>query len=181
MRFKINQIGDDGLAVDAPVTGDWLHAACPDLDAHPGPGGVAVRGRLLKSGDDYLLRGQVRGSLEMPCARCLEPARVDVDAPLVVTFVPRSGTGPMQTQTDDDAAEPGDDPDVVEFAGNEIDLSDEVRDEILLAIPVSPVCAPTCCGLCPVCGGNRNLVPCDCAERQRQGESKFAALGRLKV
>jgi len=176
MRFKINQIGDDGLAVDAPVTREWLHAACPDLDAQPGPAGVALRGRLVKSGDDYLLRGEVRGALETPCARCLEPARIDVEAPLVVTFVPRSGQGDEADETGAD-----EDPDVVEFAGNEIDLADEVRDEILLAIPVSPLCAPTCRGLCPVCGGNRNLVPCDCAERQRQGESKFAALGRLKV
>ena len=51
---------------------------------------------------------------------------------------------------------------------------------ILLAVPVSALCSPSCQGLCPVCGGNRNLTPCDCEERQRQGESKFAALAKLK-
>jgi uncharacterized protein len=175
MRFKTNQIGDEGLVVDVPVTGVWLAAACPDLEARPAaPGGVALRGRLLKSGDDYLLRAQIRGELETPCARCLEPARVAVDAPLVVTFVP------ADRDSDGDVGL-GDDPDVVTFAGSEIDVADEVRDEILLAIPVGPLCTPTCRGLCPVCGGNRNLVPCDCVERQRQGESKLAGLSRLKI
>jgi uncharacterized protein len=176
MRFKINQIGDEGLAVDVPVTEEWLAAACPDLDVRPASSGLVFRGRLAKSGDDFLLRGDVRGSLETPCARCLEPARVDVQAPLAVTFVPRDVGSDAGRELDEE-----DDPDVVMFGGGEIDVSDEVRDEILLAIPVGPLCSPTCRGLCAVCGGNRNLVPCDCVERQRQGESKLAALARLKV
>lgn len=174
MRFKINQIGDEGLAVNVPVTGEWLTAACPDLDAKPAASGITLRGRLLKSGSDYLLRAEVHGAVETPCARCLEPARVEVDAPLALTFVPADRDSDGEVGLDDD-------PDVVVFGGSEIDVSDEVRDEILLAIPVGPLCSPTCRGLCPACGGNRNLVPCDCAERQRQGESKLAALGRLKV
>jgi uncharacterized protein len=174
MRFKTNQIGDEGLVVDVPVTGEWLAAACPDLEARPASGGVFLRGRLLKSGDDYLLRAQVKGELEAPCARCLEPARVVVDAPLVVTFVPADKDVDGDVGLDDD-------PDVVTFAGSEVDVADEVRDEILLAIPVGPLCSPDCRGLCSVCGGNRNLVPCDCMEQQRQGESKLAGLSRLKI
>jgi uncharacterized metal-binding protein YceD (DUF177 family) len=172
MRFKINQIADEGLVVDVPVTAEWLAAACPDLDARPAPGGLALRGRLTKSGGDYLLRGDLRGELETVCARCLEPARVAIEAPVTVTFV----------QRDDDELDVDDeDPDVVSFAGNELDLGDDVRDEVLLAMPVGPLCRPDCQGLCPVCGGNRNQVRCDCEERQRQSGSKLAALGRLKV
>jgi len=172
MRFKINQIGDEGLSADVPVTAEWFAAACPDLDARPASSGLAFRGRLTKSGNDYLLRGTLAGALETPCARCLEPARLTIDAPMAVTFVST------------DASEPGlddDDPDVVTFAGSDIDVGEEIRDEILLAIPVGPLCTPTCRGLCPVCGGNRNFAPCDCEDRQRQAQSKLAALGRLKV
>jgi uncharacterized protein len=171
MRFKINQIGDDGLAVDVPITGEWLAAACPDLDARPAPDGLRLRGSLAKSGDDYLLRADLRGALETTCARCLEPARVLVSAPMVITFV---------AADDDDDAEPEEDSDVVTFSGNEIDVGDDVRDELLLAIPVSPHCTSACRGLCPVCGGNRNVVLCDCEERQKQALSPLAALGRFK-
>jgi uncharacterized protein len=170
MRFKINEIGDDGLTLDVAITSEWLAEACPDLEAHPGARGLKLRGRLSQSGDDYLLQARIVGSLEAPCARCLEPARFAVDAPMTVTFVPA-----------DEGDELGDDADVVGFAGNEINLRDETRDEILLAIPLKPLCKEECRGLCSVCGGNRNTTLCDCEERARQAASRFAAIGNLKI
>jgi len=172
MRFKINQIGDEGLSVDVPVKADWLAAACPDVDARPAASGLRLRGRLLKSGNDYFLRGNLQGTLETTCARCLEPARLAVDAPVAVTFVSSDAAA---ADVEDD------DPDVIKFAGNEIDVSDEIRDEILLALPVGPLCGPDCRGLCSVCGGNRNVTPCECEEQQRMASGKLAALGRLKI
>jgi uncharacterized protein len=171
MRFKINEIGDDGLALDVPVTSEWLSGACPDLEARPAAGGLSLRGRLTKSGDDYLLVGHLGGALEASCGRCLEPARVPVDVDLTITFVP----------ADEDDEEIADDEDVVGFAGNEIALDDELRDEILLALPLQVLCQESCRGLCPVCGGNRNANPCDCEAQQRQAQSQFAALGKLKI
>jgi uncharacterized protein len=171
MRFKINEIGDEGLVLDVPVTSEWLATACPDLEARPGLAGLSLRGRFTRSGDDYLLQGHIGGVLETTCARCLESARVHLDAPIAVTFVP--------ADEDDEALD--EDDDVVGFAGREIDVSDEVRDEILLAIPLKPLCEESCRGLCSVCGGNRNAVLCDCEAQQRQATSRLAALGKLKI
>ena len=47
----------------------------------------------------------------------------------------------------------------------QIDLDRVVETETTLAIPMKPLCDPGCRGLCPVCGVNRNLNPCACAER----------------
>jgi uncharacterized protein len=171
MRFKINEIGDEGLALSVPVTSEWLAKTCPDLGARPGGAGLALRGRLSRSGDDYLLMGRIAGALETTCARCLEQARVSIDAQLAVTFV-------AANLDDEDLDE---DEDVIAFGGNEIDLSDEIRDEILLAIPLQPLCGEACRGLCPICGGNRNAVACECEAEQRQAASRFAALGKLKI
>src|SRR4051794_16709372 len=155
MRFKINEIGDEGLTLDVPITSEWLATACPDLEARPGMAGLSLRGRLSANGDDYLLLAHIGGVLEATCGRCLEPARVTIDTNLAVTFVPA-----------DEDEEVGDDPDVVGFAGKEIFIDDEVRDEILLAIPLQILCKESCRGLCPVCGGNRNQVPCECEAQQ---------------
>jgi uncharacterized protein len=176
MLFKIKDIGDDGLDVDLPVTAAWLAAECPDLDARPAPGGLAMRGTLEKSGGDFLLRGDLRGALETSCSRCLEAARVPLDVPLVVTFVERG-----DADGGDDADAEDDDGDVVFFDGGEIDLGEELHDEILLAMPINPLCNDGCRGLCPVCGGNRNVKPCDCEETQRQATSKLSALGKIKL
>jgi uncharacterized metal-binding protein YceD (DUF177 family) len=170
MRFKINEIGAEGLPLNVAVTADWVAAACPDLDARPGSKGLALVGRIEKMGEDYLLRANLRGEIGTTCARCLEPAQVAVDVPLAVTFVSTEAD-----KTDDD-----EDPDVIAFMGGEIDVGDEIRDEILLALPINPVCKDACRGLCPVCGGNLNLTACGCkAEVARAGA--FAALGNVKL
>ena len=62
MRFKIKEIGDDGLAVnvcrhDRMVGGG---VSRPRRAARPGRADAA-RGASTKSGDDYLLRGELRG------------------------------------------------------------------------------------------------------------------------
>jgi uncharacterized protein len=44
----------------------------------------------------------------------------------------------------------------------EIDLNEAVRQYSLLAQPMKPLCRKDCAGLCPRCGHNLNLGPCDC-------------------
>ena len=170
MRFKINEIGAEGLPLNVPVTAEWVAAACPDLGAEPGPKGLALRGRIEKMGDDYLLRAELRGELAATCARCLEPAVVAVNTPLALTFVSTEAN-----KTGDD-----EDPDVIAFLGGEIDVGDEIRDEILLAMPINPLCRETCRGLCTVCGVNRNVTACTC-KTDKASVGAFSALGKLKL
>jgi len=170
MRFKINEIGAEGLSLNVAVAADWVAAACPDIDARPGPKGLALVGRIEKMGEDYLLRANLRGELESTCARCLEPAQVPVNVPLAVTFVSSEAD-----KTDDD-----EDPDLIALKGGEIDVGDEIRDEILLALPINPVCKEACRGLCPVCGGNLNVTACGC-KTEVAPAAAFAALGKVKL
>ena len=94
-----------------------------------------------------------------------------IEASLSVTFVP-SDVGDLDDE----------DPNVVGFPGGEIDVSDEVRDEIVLAIPINPLCAEACRGLCPVCGGNRNQVACTCeVDRVAPPTGRLAALAKIKL
>lgn len=44
-----------------------------------------------------------------------------------------------------------------------IDLSDDLRQEIMLDYPLKPLCRPDCPGLCVQCGKNLNEGPCDCS------------------
>jgi len=50
-------------------------------------------------------------------------------------------------------------------AANElIDLTADIREAILLALPMNFVCSEACRGLCAQCGANLNKVPCACAK-----------------
>ncbi len=176
MLFKIKEIGDTGLSLDLPVTAPWLASQCPDLDAVPAAGGLRVRGQLLATGDDVFLRGNLRGGLDTTCSRCLEKARVAIDVALLVTFRPKSeGQDAVDEEDEDDL-------DVALYDGDEVDLAPEIRDQILLAFPLKPLCREDCLGLCSVCGGDRNQIACSCEERQAQSRTPMATvLGKLKL
>jgi len=93
-----------------------------------------------------------------------------------IAFVARTGDG------DDDAEDEDEDENVATYDGDEIDVGAQIRDLILLAMPINPLCRESCAGLCPFCGGNRNLIPCDCASRQDAPRNSLAAaLGKLKM
>ena len=65
-------------------------------------------------------------------------------------------------------------------AGNEtVDLTDDMREDILLALPINFICASSCSGLCPRCGTNLNTGKCSCAEQDRLNE--WNALDRLDL
>jgi uncharacterized protein len=172
MRYKIKEIGEGGIDLSVAVSEAWLEAECPDASLGLSQGGVRLEGRLEPAGEGYLLRGTLRGELTAPCARCLEPAVVPIESIMTVSF----------TETDEkaEAEDPDDEDDVVAFQRGVIDLSLPIRDEILLAVPMTAICRPDCAGICPVCGRNRNLTPCDC-EKQALATSKLAVLAKIKL
>jgi len=175
MRFKVKEIGEDGLDIQVSVGPAWFEAECSDLDIRPGQKAITLAGRLEKAGENFLLRGDLRGDVMTPCARCLESAQVPLQVDIAVSYVEveEGGAGDPSESDDDDG-------DVLPFSEGVIDLTSELRDEILLALPMGPLCRPDCAGICPVCGGNRNLAPCDCVERQKQNTSKFSPLKDIK-
>lgn len=43
-----------------------------------------------------------------------------------------------------------------------IDLNPDIREEIIVGYPISPLCSLKCKGLCPKCGKNLNEGGCSC-------------------
>ena len=58
-----------------------------------------------------------------------------------------------------------DDLDLDFYTNDQLDLTRIVETETSLALPMKSLCRSDCRGLCPVCGVNRNAVPCACAPR----------------
>ena len=173
MRYKIKDIGEGGIDLSVAVSEAWLSAECPDASLGLSEAGVRLDGRLEPAGEGYLLRGTLRGELMVPCARCLDPAPVTIESPVTVNFVERDEA---KDGEDEDTAE-----DMVSFQHGVINLSLPIRDEILLAVPMTAICRPDCAGICPICGGNRNLTPCDCEKRALAATSKLGVLAKIKL
>lgn len=129
--------------------------------------------RLVRTVDSVLVTGQLRTVVELTCDRCLEPFLVPVEINLQEDFRPSIDitTGAHLPVVE------------VEAGGGWIDehhvldLTEVVRQRILLTIPMHPLCRPDCAGLCPECGHNMNEGPCQC--QRRIGDPRWAALKDL--
>ncbi len=116
--------------------------------------------QLIRTADGILARGVLNTSVELACSRCLEPFSMPVRFVLEEEFYPTIDitTGAsLPRLAEDEEATAIDDHHI-------LDLTEVVRQDILLAISPYPVCRTKCAGLCPHCGKNWNEGPCDCKD-----------------
>jgi uncharacterized protein len=89
LSVSAHDIDAAGLAVDADLPPEWLAQHLGDVELTLTSVAPAhVTARLSRSGDDIVVRGRVRAELTTPCARCLAPAPVHVDAELSLFLKP---------------------------------------------------------------------------------------------
>jgi uncharacterized protein len=116
-----------------------------------------VRMRRINQG--LLVDGWVDVTLELSCTRCLK----DFEQPMHVTFAERfyptvdvvTGIPLSPSDEEEDDAFPIDE-------HHQLDLTEAVRQAVLLAIPMATLCKEDCAGLCSQCGKDLNLGPCNC-------------------
>ena len=150
----------------------WWQPASGDDQVLGLDGPLRVRVKVSKAVDKFLVQGTIRGGIRVRCDRCLEPFHKKMESQFhVALVVPRKGSDQEEIELLDEDME-------VDFVkGDAIDLSDVVREQIYLSLPMRSICKETCRGLCPVCGANLNEVPCPC--RKAESSPAFSKL-RLK-
>lgn len=160
MRLDITGIKEqvgERLAADVALT---LAPAAGGGDELAFPEPCTGRVTALNTGTGIAVTADLAGEAELTCARCLVRYRY----PFTVHFAEeyRQVEGVATDAIDQEIEEP-DGHTYVLYHGNEIDLSEVVRQNVLLALPMKPLCTEACRGLCPVCGQNRNEADCGCA------------------
>jgi len=135
-------------------------------------GPVEVEGSVLNTGPAYLVSGVIRAEVEATCSRCLAPFREKVETTFLEEF--REGVAPppgREELSEESGAE------VWFFQGDVLDLTEAVRQNLLLALPNQPLCRPDCPGLCPVCG--RRLAEGSCSCRVEEIDPRLEGLRRF--
>jgi len=108
------------------------------------------------------LRGQVRAVATCVCGACLKRFVLPLTVDVAEDFGPRgpqtaaAAAGEERELTAGDFLVPVD-------AGDIIDVTEVVRQHVILALPLAPRCRDDCPGLCPQCGADLNDGPCGCA------------------
>jgi uncharacterized protein len=106
---------------------------------------------------DIRLVGSFHGRFQVPCARCVEPVEIPLEADYDLIFRPAAA--------DADATErsiTAQETEIGYYLKDGLLLEDVLREQVLLSLPVKTLCKPDCKGLCPRCGADRNSQPCTC-------------------
>lgn len=175
------------------------------------PDAFAIEARARRDSLGVILvEGQVEGKASLECGRCLEwfdhslsldfesRHRESVSVHAGVARVapgqpgrPVSGRPMVDDIALDVAALQDDERHFGSPAEDVVDLPEGcrvlpmalvVREQVLVALPLRPLCRPDCLGLCPACGGNRNETACSCSTEKSDssGDARLAVLAELR-
>ncbi|HOK52985.1 MAG TPA: DUF177 domain-containing protein [Armatimonadota bacterium] len=127
---------------------------------------------FTNTGNLIVARGKLETEIELECSRCLEkltiPVNVKIDEQLPIPVFQTAFV--EQEDVDEEEEEPL-------FRDNVFDLSEYIRQVVLVEVPIQPLCSDTCKGLCPTCGTNLNQGLCNCPVDVEA--SPFAALASM--
>jgi len=162
MEFKVSELEREAIEFDlglapgaidfggeAEQAGDLAASGQAEvLHEHRGPKDIVA---------DIRLRGRFAGQFQVPCARCVEPVEIPLEADFDLIFRP-AGADSESPERSITAVET----EIGYYQKDSLLLEDVLREQVLLALPVKTLCKPDCKGLCPRCGENRNSTACAC-------------------
>ncbi len=153
ISIETSQLSKDGFVVSGEVSGDLLGLVNDPVGRADGP--IHYELSVETTGQDLLVRGQVEAPMQLRCSRC---AQFFSTMATVSSFL--------------HAYDWEEHPEI-------LDVSADVREDLLLEIPGFPLCDTRCKGLCPRCGQDLNVAPCGCAPLE-EAPSPWSALDGLK-
>lgn len=133
------------------------------------PISIAVTATSVDEG--ILVRGVVRAEATGECARCLASVEMSIDQGFDELYEYESKAAALSeedVETDQ----------ILMVIEETVDLSIPVRDAVILALPVNPLCEESCEGLCSICGVPWRDLPVDHAHEE--SDPRWKALEGLK-
>jgi uncharacterized protein len=169
MLIEVSQIPPDGLDIKLPEGS--LELGAPS-ELWSGPAIVQAELHLGRSGRGVVISGSFSGGVELLCSRCLEPFPFTIEERFHL-YCGTAGQGRLEGEHELADA----DLDVTYLDQGRINTDDLLRENLLLSLPVQPLCREECRGLCLHCGANLNRGSCGCAESRV--DPRFHVLRRL--
>lgn len=151
----LTRLPPTGVAVERVLDGAAFFEGVEDVQAEAP---VGLRVSIRRSGDGFVARGRVEAPLRLRCGRCLGPFVLEAAAEFTEEYRARPDEfgSEVRIRREDLVLS------FLEGEGETLDLRELAREQLLLLVPMKPLCAPGCAGLCPVCGADRNRGDCGC-------------------
>jgi DUF177 domain-containing protein len=176
LHIDIRRIPPEGLDIDEALDPAVVRLEADD-EVSLKPGGRFRAHVEVVDEKTVHVRGRLDAAVQIDCARCLGRYDVQLGQELDLFYLPRAVAEPEAEEEEVELS----DRDVVVgyYDADRLDLGEAVREQILLGLPLKPLCREDCQGLCPRCGKDRNLGPCGCAPEEEPGDSRLEPLRRL--
>ncbi len=165
MRLKISDIPDDGFQRDLELDVDIHNTDSPDT-AH-------VSLKVFKIGKKVLIEGAVKITVLLECSRCLKEVSCFVETVFKDEYNPAEEIEREEVQHLTEKKL-----DLSYYSNDELDIAELINEQILLAVPMKPLCSSGCSGICMKCGADLNNDPCGCTTVQM--DPRLAPLIKLK-
>ena len=150
MKITITDIEDEGLEIEysEPLRANNLLKPV---------GNVRASLQLQRVSEELTITGSISATVSLQCSRCLIEFEKKLSFDVDLLYLP------IEEMGDDEAHELSPDESEIAFYRNdEIDIEDVIREQLILNLPMKPLCSDECKGLCPVCGTDLNLNSCEC-------------------
>ncbi len=133
---------------------------------------VEIYAHISKDADVVFINGSIEAELTMECSRCLKFFTNTINPNFSVNYMP------VPEGSDEDELELNKaDMEIGFYKGDTFELDDLIKEQIVLSVPMQPLCSLSCKGICQVCGQNLNIKKCNCG--QENIKPQFAALKNL--
>jgi uncharacterized protein len=155
MQIDLRELAQGQTRLEMEITGASVGITSPEV-ALEGP--LTLTLHLDRRGDEIWIRGEIHAIALQQCSRCL----VDFSQILALdfeVFCARVQNPRVESHRALDEEDGG----VHMHDGKILSLDGEIREAVILGLPMRPLCKEDCAGLCPRCGEDRNLGPCRCA------------------
>jgi uncharacterized protein len=147
----------------------------PSVVLERGASPISLEGPVLltRTQRGMLVQARLVTTVRDQCSRCLRdveyPVRLEIEEEYFPTIDPVTGARLPDPE----------DPEAFRIdERHHLDLTGAVREYLVAAAVMQPLCRPDCAGLCPVCGADRNTTRCDC--RVGDEDPRWAVLAQLR-
>jgi len=171
MIIRLSEI-EDGAVLKGKIAGSQIEGVKDEEFSFLAP--IDYEIVVCKFDDSVRLEGSIRCSLSLMCGRCLDVFPFSIQTSLDVGLIKKIPVPETELELAKEDLE------VYYYEGDEIDINPLVCEEVLLNIPIKPLCREDCRGICAVCGKNNNIEECHCnkASSMLLGEKLNAFLAR---
>ena len=134
MKIDIRNIPQEGLEINAEESPNIFGLKGNDITFEKP---VVIDLKVSKTGNMLLVNGKLATEVDLVCSRCLDKYVQKLQAKDFRLTISLTGE-------------------------TEVDITEDVRGEIILLLPIKPLCKKNCKGICPKCGKSQNKEQCKC-------------------